>query len=93
MTPATFIVSADVRPISMNTLMLRANAAAALERKMVGFRSTLGSFVTGLSSSCKAAEFRPLKAHTCIIEHRNETTIRLCNCVNQCASLNSGLEP
>ena len=53
MTPATFIVRAEVRPISMKTLMLRAKAAPALDMKMTGLRSTLLSLITGLSSNCK----------------------------------------
>ena len=52
MTPATFIVRAEVRPISMKTLMLSANAAPALVMKMKGLKSTFESFITGLSSSC-----------------------------------------
>ena len=38
-TPATFIVSAEVRPMSRKTDMLSANAAAALLKKMAAFRS------------------------------------------------------
>ena len=40
MTPAMFMVSALVFPISMNTLMLRPKAAAALDRKMGMSRCT-----------------------------------------------------
>ena len=36
MTPATFMVSALVRPMSMKTLMFKAKAQLALERKMAG---------------------------------------------------------
>ena len=53
MTPATFIVRAEVLPMSMKTLMFRAKAAPALVRKMKGLKSTLASFITGLNSSCK----------------------------------------
>ena len=52
MTPATFIVRAEVRPMSMKTLMFRANAAPALVKKMKGLKSTLASFITGLNSNC-----------------------------------------
>ncbi len=56
-TPATFMVRAEVRPMSMKTLMFRANAAPAFVRKMKGLKSTLASFITGLSSSCTGAQF------------------------------------
>lgn len=54
MTPATFIVNAEVRPMSMKTLMLSAKAAAAFDTNIVGLKSALVSFITGLISSCKA---------------------------------------
>lgn len=52
MTPATFMVSALVFPISMNTLMLRPKAAAALDKKMGMSRRT-----------CKTAQHAGSQAH------------------------------
>jgi len=43
-TPAIFIVNALVLPISRNTAMLSPNAAPALDKKINGSITTLGSF-------------------------------------------------
>lgn len=52
MTPATFMVRAEVRPMSRKTDMLRAKAAPAFVKKMKGLKSTFTSLRTLSISSC-----------------------------------------
>ncbi len=65
MTPATFMVSALVLPISMNTLMLRPKAAAALDRNMGMSRRTckpsfhhVRAFMTSGEAGSMTVKFR-----------------------------------
>ena len=65
MTPATFMVSADVLPISMKTAMLRPKAAMALARKMGMLIFTCDQQSSGLGVTAWTARNPQHQANPC----------------------------